>query len=113
MSKGSNRRLGTNYSTGYDGIDWGRKEEPKPSGGQIWMRKSAMEQAYFTQTAEARALTESAAKTCQHCKHWASPFGIKAERCNNIKVVGMLDADDWRCIEPPADWGCNSWEAKT
>ena len=30
------------------------KEEPKLSGWQIWMRKSAMESAYFEQTAAAR-----------------------------------------------------------
>lgn len=111
MSKGSTRRPGSGYGDGYDGIDWGRKEDPKPSVGQIWMRKSAMEPAYFEQTAAARALAESAAKTCQHCKHW-TPWDSLLNRgfCENKMIKDMIL--DCGSLSPVPDFGCNKFERK-
>lgn len=37
MSKGSNRRPGTGYGAGYDGIDWGRKDhQTKVAGDTVF-----------------------------------------------------------------------------
>jgi hypothetical protein len=56
--KGDKRRPGTGYADNWDRI-FGKKEERKPSGGQIWMLKSAMETPYMEQAAAARALADA------------------------------------------------------
>lgn len=58
MSKGSKQRPGTDYADNWDRI-FGKKEERKPSGGQIWMRKPAMESPYLEQAAAARASADA------------------------------------------------------
>jgi len=51
--------------------------------------------------------------TCKTCKHWVQQYKHRQHSCENIKVVDMLDGDDWRVFEPPADFGCTLHESVT
>lgn len=52
---------------------------------------------------------------CDECKHWESYQG-DPPICKNIKVTSLLSScvhnGGTEYLEPPADFGCNRWEAK-
>ena len=54
-------------------------------------------------------------KTCQHCKYWMEkkyPSGFVYAECKNQTVTSMIQAATFEDFSPPADFGCNRWEAK-
>ena len=54
-------------------------------------------------------------QTCGNCKHWESYQG-DPPICKNTKVTSLLSScvhnGGTEYLEPPADFGCNRWEAK-
>ena len=61
------------------------------------------------------ALLKERDQTCRNCKHWESYQG-DPPICKNIKVTSLLSSGvhngGTEYLEPPADFGCNRWEAK-
>ena len=115
--KGDKRRPGTGYADNWDRI-FGKKEERKPSGGQIWMRKSAMESPYMEQAAAARALEDAQQdvrdgaiarppKTCKECAHASDIL-----ECRHPDIRSFLLNNSQVDFLVTSDFGCNRWEGK-
>jgi hypothetical protein len=51
---------------------------------------------------------------CDNCKHWLKEYKHLAESCSNIDIIDMIDTDygGGFSFDPPANFGCNKWEAK-
>ena len=53
-------------------------------------------------------------KTCEHCKHWESSHSSWPKRCfvagEFVEIWGFSEGG--ANFEPPADFGCNRFEAK-
>ena len=116
MSKGSKQRptnaqaFGANYDAIFGKVFEVEKQRPIPQrlGDTIVFSRP---ETYL----KAKAFIEDQ-MTCGNCKHWIA-YQTDPHLCTNEKVKALLGSDTHNggaeYLQPPCDFSCNRWEAKT
>lgn len=125
MSKGSKQRPGTGYADGWDRIFGGRKEEcahQRATYGDPWVcvdcgfvgpspfNKPPTGVYAIKANPEFTGTITLPNQTCGNCRHYVKEYSWF--ECTNEVVAKMAKADAGPSFEPPADFGCNRFEAK-
>lgn len=111
MSKTSQRRPGEGYAEGWERV-FGKDRQAVEIIDYDWSIGTDQNvQGDYSIVGPSPMFELPQRKTCQHCKHWAKEGFFR--RCENLEIEGMLNSDDWRSFEPPANFGCTLFEAKT